>query len=82
MVGQNAYYLLRRLFRDYKVNPSRGIKEWGDRVKILPTHIPFVINNALDKKGAENQLFTEQEMQEILDTSLPRNYPGEFTSKD
>ena len=52
MVGQNAYYLLRRLFRDYKVNPSRGIKEWGDRVKILLTYIPFVINNTLDKKGS------------------------------
>ena len=35
MVGANAYYLLRRLIRDYKVNPNRGIKEWSDRVKIL-----------------------------------------------
>ena len=28
MIGCNAYYLLRRLIRDYKVDPNWGIKEW------------------------------------------------------
>ena len=27
-IGCNAYYLLRRLMRDYKVDANRGIKEW------------------------------------------------------
>ena len=35
MVGQNAYYLLRHLIQDYKVNPNEGIKEWGNMVKML-----------------------------------------------
>ena len=27
MIGRNAYYFLRRLMRDYKVNSNQGIKE-------------------------------------------------------
>ena len=62
-VSQSAYYLLRCLIQEYKVNTSRGIKEWGDRVKRVQTYIPHVINKALDKKGAGKQVFIEQEMQ-------------------
>ena len=59
MVGQNAYYLLRRLMQDYKVNPSRGIKEWSDRVKTLLTYIPFVPSKDLENKEVEKKMFTE-----------------------
>ena len=81
MVGANAYYLLRRLIRDYKVNPSQGIKEWSNRIKQLQTYIPFVPSKALDKRQAAKQGFTEIEMQEILDNALPKNYCEELTLK-
>ena len=82
MVGENAYYCLRYLIQDYKVNPNQGIQEWADEVKVLLIYIPFIPSKALERRGAEKQTFTEFEMQEILDNNLPRNYLDELTSKE
>ena len=81
MVGAKAYYLLRRLIWDYKVNPGRGIKEWHDRFKVLQTYIPYVPRKALDKRGAVKQTFTEQEKRDLINNSLPRNYHYELISE-
>ena len=62
IVGVNAYYLLRRLIWDYKVNPNQGSKEWSDRLKQLQTYIPYVPSKILDKRGAAKAKFTEIEL--------------------
>ena len=62
IVGANVYYLLRCFIRDYKVNPSREIKEWSDRIKELQTYIPFVSSKAWDKRRAAKQEFKAIEM--------------------
>ena len=81
MVGANAYYLLRHLIQDYKVNINQGIKEKSDRIKQLQTYLPFVPSKSLDKRQASKEEFTKIEVQEILDNTLPKNYHKELTLK-
>ena len=49
MISRNAYYLCRRLIRDYKVNPERGIKEWQWRMTQLNGYIMVLPSDALKK---------------------------------
>ena len=74
IVGQNPYYCFRRLMRDYKVNPKHGICICAAWMSQLNNFIPFMQNNALDKKGVEKALFTKIDIWEILDSALPKTY--------
>ena len=71
MVGRNAYYLIRRLMRDYKVDAVRGIKEWQWHMNQLNDYIMLQLCNALENHGALKQAFTELDMRKILDMALP-----------
>ena len=74
MIGRNAYYLLRRLMRNYKVDAVRGIQEWCWRMNQLNDYMLLVPCDALAKRDAPKEKYTEVEMREILDIALPEAY--------
>ena len=51
MIGRNAYQLLRRLIRHYKVDPNRRIKEWQNRVNQLNGYILHVPCDSLENRN-------------------------------
>ena len=74
MIGHNAYYLHRRLMRDYKVDPFCRVKEWLWRMTQLNNYIMYLPSETLENSGAVKQEFTEIEMRKILDMALPNSY--------
>ena len=74
MIGRNAYYLLRRLMRNCKVDAVRGIQEWCWRMNQLDDYMLLVPCDALAKRDAPKEKYTEVEMREILDIALPEAY--------
>ena len=74
MTGRNAYQLLRRIMRHYKVDPNRRIKEWQTRINQLNGYMLHVSCDALENCGASKVKFTKIDMREILDFALPNNY--------
>ena len=74
MIGCNAYYLLRRLMRDYKVDVNLGIKEWQWRTTQLNNYIMYLPSEALENRGAVKQEFIGIEIHKILDMALPNSY--------
>ena len=82
MIGRNTYYLCRRLIRDYKVNPERGIKEWQWRMTQLNGYIMLLPSDALEKRDEVKQEFTELELREILHMALPNSYRKKLTGND
>ena len=74
MIECNAYYLLRRLMRDYKVDANCRIKEWQWRMTQLNNYIMYLTSEALENRGAVKQEFIEIKMREILGMALPNSY--------
>ena len=79
MIGRNAYYLLRRLMRNYKVDAVRGIQEWCWRMNQLNDYMLLVPCDALAKRDAPKEKYTEVEMREILDIALPEAYHKSYS---
>ena len=73
-IGRNAYYLLRRLMRNYKVDAVRGIQEWCWRMNQLNDYMLLVPCDALAKRDAPKEKYTKLEMREILDIALLESY--------
>ena len=82
MISRNAYYLLRRLIHDYKVDPHRGIKEWQWRINQLNSYIKFMPSKALEKRDGVKEEFTELDLREILDMAMPHSYRKKLTGND
>ena len=82
MIRQNAYYCLRRLMHDYKVNTVRGIKECQWCMNQLNDYINFVPSKALDKQNTLKEEFTEIDMREILGMGLPESYRNKLFGID
>ena len=78
IVGRNGVYFTKRLMLDYKLNPNYGIYKWATRMTQLNKLIPYMPNNALNKKGLVKKLFNEMYHQEILDGALPRMYQSQL----
>ena len=74
IIGRNAYYFLRRLIHDYKVDSNHRIKEWQWRVTQLNSYILYVPSDSLENCGASKVQFTEIDMCKILDYALPNSY--------
>ena len=74
MIGHNAYYLLRRLMRDYKVDLNWGIKEWQWRITQLNAYILQVPCDALENYNAFKVQFTIIDIRKILHFTLPNSY--------
>ena len=74
MIGRNAYYLLKCLMQDYKVNSNQRVKEWQCRINQLNGYILHVPCDALENRSASKVQFTEIDMREILDFALPNSY--------
>ena len=74
MVVHNAYYLIRRLIRDYKVEVVRGIEEWLWHKNQLNDCIMLLSYDALENRGALKQALMELNMCEILDIASPNSY--------
>ena len=74
MIRRNAYYFLRRLMQDYKVNAIRGVKEWQWRMNQLNDYIMLVPSQALDNRNALKQEILALDTRKILDMALPTVY--------
>ena len=61
MIGLNAYYLLRRLMCDYKVDTNSQVKEWQWPMTQLNNYIMYLPSETLENSGAVKQEFTEIE---------------------
>ena len=74
MIGRNAYQLLRKLIRSYKVDPNRGIIEWYNRINQLNGYMKHVPCDALENRNVGSEKYEEYELREILDYALPKSY--------
>ena len=74
MIGRNAYYLLRQLMRNYKVDAVCGVQEWCWRMTQPNNYMLLVPSDALAKRGVTKEQYTEVEMSKILDIALPESY--------
>ena len=82
MIGRNAYQLLRRLIRHYKIDPNRGIKEWQTRINQLNDYILYEPCYALENWNKSKVKYTKIDMREILDFALPNNYSAKLFALD
>ena len=55
---------------NYKVDAVRGVQEWCWRMTQLNNYMLLVPSDALAKRGATKEQYTEVEMRKILDIAL------------
>ena len=60
--------------RNYKVDAVRGIQEWCWRMTQLNNYMLLIPSDALAKRGATKEQYTEVEIRKILDIALPEAY--------
>ena len=82
MIGRNAYYLLRKLIRFYKIDPNRGIKEWQIRVNQLNGYSLDVPCDSLERRNMPREQFDEFELREVLDFAMSISYSQKLFNLD